>query len=136
MDEIEPCPTCNAEDCRIGSDGYVDANLRPAFFVVCDNMDCNLIGPNRPTKEQAIIDWNRLSRAARLLAAVEELEQAGGDFAISFERNNAIAIVSRDALTKELYLSHGSASNPWEMAREPIASFFDGVFAIKKSVKE
>ena len=48
------------------------------YWVGCANTRC-LHGPLCTTRERAIATWQRLSRAARLLAAVEAIETINPD---------------------------------------------------------
>lgn len=65
--KLEPCPHCGAEPIMKPREHNV------SYIVIC--WRCGLNGPTDELGVQPCADsWNRLSRAARLLAAVEGLE--------------------------------------------------------------
>jgi Lar family restriction alleviation protein len=61
-DDIENCPFCGDAHIHI-------AHLRMTFFVVCQH--CNGSGPRRHQIEDAVDQWNRLSRALARARAAE-----------------------------------------------------------------
>lgn len=74
MDELLPCPVCGSHPVHHTN---VSTPLTEDWcrWVGCVDESC-LAGPYRRTQTEAIAAWNTLSRAARLLAAVEGLEMA------------------------------------------------------------
>ena len=65
---VAPCPTC-------GGAGILVFEPSPGgvlWHVHCESDAC-LVGERQPEASEALASWNRLSRAARLLRAVEGL---------------------------------------------------------------
>lgn len=77
MDELLPCPVCGSHPVHHTN---VSTPLTEDWcrWVGCVDESC-LAGPYRRTQTEAIAAWNTLSRAARLLAAVEAIETINPD---------------------------------------------------------
>ena len=69
--KMKPCPVCeHRAELTDDSDGYET----PTFYVncACDAGAC-LLGPNRPTAEEAIAEWNDLSDAMQVFQMAKRI---------------------------------------------------------------
>jgi len=66
--DIENCPFCSDAHLHI-------SHLRLTFFVVCQH--CNGSGPRRRRIEDAVDQWNRLSRALAVASSEKDGNKKG-----------------------------------------------------------
>lgn len=55
--ELDVCPFCGSENV------IVDKFGASSFCGSCENEQCGALGPDRPTREAAVIAWNTRVRA-------------------------------------------------------------------------
>lgn len=91
MDELAKCPICDSFPVH-----HTDVSAHSIegwmYWVGCANTRC-LHGPLCTTRERAIAVWNRLSRAARLLAAVEGLAATRHTFTAGEHMGSGLVIL-------------------------------------------
>lgn len=62
---IKRCPFCGSKE--------VELNVIGFFFVHCLNEECKVIGPTKPTEDEAIETWNIASNSGTLMVIIGAL---------------------------------------------------------------
>lgn len=70
--ELKNCPFCGRDKVRV----YIPSSDEfPEPQVVCDLLGCEIWGPAKLSKSEAIVAWNRRADSPQLKAAREALEK-------------------------------------------------------------